>query len=200
MYMFHCHILEHEDDGMMTLFEVVVPINITQAASRKTHGSAGTFDIALPVTGNPGIECRSGGVNGNYTMVFTFDNLVTNVDGANVTTGVGSIASSQIDSSNAHNYIVNLTGVANAQQITVTLTNVHGPEGVFSSAVSVPVKVLIGDTTYNGVVNASDVSQTKAQTGQPTTSANFRSDINASGGINSSDVAQIKAQVGSSVP
>jgi FtsP/CotA-like multicopper oxidase with cupredoxin domain len=25
MYMLHCHILEHEDDGMMTQFEVVAP-------------------------------------------------------------------------------------------------------------------------------------------------------------------------------
>src|SRR5205085_1292303 len=25
MYMFHCHILEHEDDGMMTQFEVIAP-------------------------------------------------------------------------------------------------------------------------------------------------------------------------------
>jgi FtsP/CotA-like multicopper oxidase with cupredoxin domain len=25
MYMLHCHMLEHEDDGMMTQFEVVAP-------------------------------------------------------------------------------------------------------------------------------------------------------------------------------
>jgi hypothetical protein len=37
---------------VMQLFSVV---------SRKTHGSAGTFDVDLPSSGWPGIECRSGG-------------------------------------------------------------------------------------------------------------------------------------------
>ena len=40
IYMLHCHILEHEDDGMMTLFEVVPPITPTQVVSRKLHGGA----------------------------------------------------------------------------------------------------------------------------------------------------------------
>src|SRR5205807_1241245 len=42
VYMLHCHILEHEDDGMMTLFKVVPSLTPTQVVSRKTHGSAGT--------------------------------------------------------------------------------------------------------------------------------------------------------------
>ncbi len=47
-YMFHCHILEHEDDGMMTQFEVVAPVAPTQVVSRKAaqrnsfrHSAAG---------------------------------------------------------------------------------------------------------------------------------------------------------------
>jgi FtsP/CotA-like multicopper oxidase with cupredoxin domain len=200
IYMFHCHILEHEDDGMMTLFEVVTPVTTTRVVSRKTHAAAGTYDIDLPVTGNPGIECRSGGANGNYTLVFTFAEALTSVDGASVTTGAGSVVSSQIDSSDAHNYIVNLTGVSNVQRITVSLTNVHGPAGSFSSVVSAPMQVLIGDTTYNGVVNSSDVVQAKSRVGQSLNATNFRSDVNASGTVTSSDVALVKGQVGTELP
>ena len=41
------------------------------AVSRKTQG-AGTFDINLPPSGSPGIECRSGGGTNDYRVVFTF--------------------------------------------------------------------------------------------------------------------------------
>src|SRR2546430_16455009 len=53
---------------------------LTGAVSRKTQGVAGTFDINLPLSGEPGVECRSGG--GNYTEVFTFDNNVVSGSGA----------------------------------------------------------------------------------------------------------------------
>ncbi|PYU18576.1 MAG: hypothetical protein DMG30_27290, partial [Acidobacteria bacterium] len=49
-------------------------LQLTGSVSRKTHGGAGTFDINLPLSGEPGVECRSGG--GNYTEVFTFNNNV----------------------------------------------------------------------------------------------------------------------------
>src|SRR5438093_1690579 len=42
---------------------------LASVASRKVHGSAGTFDIDLPLTGTAGIECRRGGPNGDYEMV-----------------------------------------------------------------------------------------------------------------------------------
>src|SRR5437764_14533023 len=42
------------------------------AVSRKTHGSAGTFDIDLPLSGPEGIEDRSGGQNWNHSIVVTF--------------------------------------------------------------------------------------------------------------------------------
>jgi hypothetical protein len=107
----------------------------TSVVSRKTHGTAGTFDVDLPLTGNPGIECRSGGTNGDYTLVFTFGNPLANVDSASVTSGTGSVTTSNIDNSDAHNYIVNLTGVTNAQTLTVNLTNVTDSLGNFNSAV-----------------------------------------------------------------
>jgi hypothetical protein len=59
--------------------------------------------------------------------------------------------------------------------------------------------MLIGDTNGNGVVNATDVAQTKGQVGQPVTSSNFRTDVNASGIINATDVAIVKAHSGQSI-
>ena len=46
---------------------------LTTAVSRRTQGGAGTFDINLPLSGQPGVECRSTG--GNYTEVFTFNTM-----------------------------------------------------------------------------------------------------------------------------
>src|SRR5256885_1670930 len=52
------------------------------AVSRKTHGAAGDFDIDLPLSGPEGIECRSGGPNGNHTIVVTFPGPINSIGGA----------------------------------------------------------------------------------------------------------------------
>jgi hypothetical protein len=171
-----------------------------RVVSRKVHGSAGTFDVDLPLTGNPGIECRTGGTTGDYTLVFTFANPLTSVDGARVTTGTGSVGSSNIDSSDAHNYIVGLTGVTNAQVITMNLTNVSDSVGNFSSAVSASMAVLIGDVNSSRRVDAADVSLVRQQTLQAVSSSNFREDINASGRIDAADVSVARQQTLTSLP
>src|SRR5439155_3753876 len=33
------------------------PLQITSVVSRKVHGAAGTFDVDLPLSGEPGVEC-----------------------------------------------------------------------------------------------------------------------------------------------
>jgi trimeric autotransporter adhesin len=172
--------------------EKVGPTMLQTVVSRKTHGSAGTFDVDLPLTGSPGIECRSGGANGDYTMVFSFVNALTGAGGATVTSGNGSVSSAKIDSSNAHNYIVNLTGVTNAQTINVTLNNMTDSAGNSGSAVSARMGVLLGDVNASGVVTSGDTNLCKAQALQPVTSANFRNDVNASGAITTGDVNIIK--------
>jgi hypothetical protein len=91
------------------------------AFSRKIHGAAGTFDIPLPLSGTVGVECRSGGATNDYEMIINFANSVT-VDSASVTSGPGSVSSFTVDGSQV---TVNLTGVTNVQQITVTLFNVN---------------------------------------------------------------------------
>jgi hypothetical protein len=59
---------------------------------------------------------------------------------------------------------------------------------------------LVGDTNANRAVNASDVSQTKGQSGQPVTASNFRNDVNANGSINAGDINIVKANSGHSIP
>src|SRR5207253_5664542 len=178
----------------------IIPVQLTSVASRKVHGSSGTFDVDLPLSGNPGIECRSDGANGEHTIVFTFANTITSVGAASVTSGTGSVASGNIESNDAHNYIVNLTGVTNAQVITVSLTNVTDSASNFSSAVSASMGVLIGDTTADGSVNSADISQTKSQSGHAVSSSNFREDVTADGSINSADISLVKSKSGTALP
>ena len=164
------------------------------AFSRKTHGAAGTFDVPLPLTGNVGIECRTGGATNDYQTIINFATTVT-VGSASVTSGTGSVSSFSVSGSQV---TVNLTGVTNAQIITVTLINVN--DGTSSGDVPVSMGVLIGDVNGNGTVNATDVALTKSQVGMPVGSSNFREDVNANGLINSVDVAQVKSKVGTALP
>jgi hypothetical protein len=192
----------YADNGVaQTLIEhyPVPPVQLNTVVSRKTHGGAGTFDIDLPLNGS-GIECRNGGASGTYTMVFTFANTLASVGGASVTRGTGSVASNNIDSNDAHNYIVNLTGVTNAQRITVSLSNVADNAGDFSSAISASMGVLLGDVNASGRVDAADVSLVRQQTLQPVTSSNFREDINVSGRIDAADVSVARQQTLTSLP
>jgi len=165
------------------------------AFSRKTHGAAGTFDVPLPLTGNVGIECRSGGATNDYQMIINFASSVT-VESASVTSGTGSVSS--FSGSGTSQITVNLTGVTNVQRITVTLHNVNN--GTSTGDVPVSMGVLVGDVNGNAVVNSSDVSLTKAQVGQPVSGSNFREDVNASGTISATDVGQVKANVGNALP
>src|SRR6202035_3595806 len=109
-----------------------VPL-LTTAFSRKTHSAAGTFDIPLPLTGNAGVECRSGGATNDYQMIFNFANPVT-VGSASVTSGTGTVSSFSVSGSQV---TVNLTGVTDAQIITVILFNVNDGPGDASVSMGV---------------------------------------------------------------
>ena len=172
---------------------------LMSVVSRKAHGGAGTFDINLPLTGNAGIECRNGGANGDYTLVFSFTNPLVTVDGASVARGTGSVSSNDNDASDPRNYIVNLTGVTDAQAITVSLNNVTDSLGNVGN-VSNSMGVLMGDTNGDGFVNSADISQTKSQSGQPVTATNFREDVNTDGFINSADISLVKSKSGIALP
>src|SRR4029077_7160642 len=113
-------------------------IQPVSAVSHKIHGAAGPFDINLPLTGSPGIECRTGGANGDHTVIISFANAVT-VGSVSVSSsdGLAMVSSSSV---NGAVVTVNLTKVTNAQTITISLTNVS--DGTNSGNVGVTMGVL----------------------------------------------------------
>jgi hypothetical protein len=179
----------------------VPPVQLNAVVSRKVHGSAGTFDINLPLTGTRGVECRSGGTNSDYTMIFTFSNPLASVSRASVTSGTGTVSTNNVDTKDTHNYIVNLTGVSNAQYITVTLSIVTDSVGNSSTSVQGPsMGVLVGDVNATRGVDGNDVSAVQAHTRQPLNSTNFVYDVNTSGLIDGNDVSLVQSQTRTSLP
>lgn len=178
---------------------VASPVNLISAASRKTHGNFGDFDVTLPLTGPRGVEPRTGGPNGNFTIVFTFQNPLTNVADARVTSGNGTVTSNGIGN-DPHQYFVNLSGVTNAQYITISLTNVFDSAGNSSTTVSVPMGVLLGDNDATGRVDGNDVSATQSHTRQTTNNTNYRYDVDVSGRIDGNDVSATQGQTRTSLP
>jgi hypothetical protein len=158
------------------------PPTPTSVVSRKTHGSAGTFDIDLPLSGDPGIECRSGGANGEHDVVFAFAGPVpiafASCNGTPATT-----------SSSGNETTVHCTGISNTQSVAVSL-----------GGISVSMDVLLGDVTANKTVSNTDVASVKAHVAASVTSSNFRNDVSANGIISNTDVSTTKAQVGTSLP
>ena len=180
--------------------ELAIGVHPTNAASWKTHGDAGNLAIDLPLTGLE-IECRSGGANNDYQMIVNFAQPVT-FSSAAVISGVGVISSMSASSGTAGSagsqVTINLTGVTNAQIITVALFDVD--DGTRHGDLGVRMAVLVGDANDDGKVNASDVSQIKFRSGQAVDVGNVRADVIASGAINASDVSAVKSKSGTALP
>ncbi len=180
--------------GRLDIKAAVDHLLLTSAVSRKIHGAT-AFDIPMPLTGEPAVECRSSG--GNHTLVFTFDNNVVSGN-AGVTSGVGTVSGTPTFSANT--MTVNLTGVADVQKITVTLSGVTDTLSQVLPDTALSLNILGGDTNGNKTVNSTDVSQTKTQSGAAVSAANFREDVVVNGSINASDISFVKLRSGSSVP
>ena len=186
--------------------EPAAPLAATSAVSRKVHGGFGPFDIPLPLSGSPGIECRGpGGGTNPYQVVVSFANPIASVNGHAVPvpgdatlTGTGSVSAITIVGSTV---VVDLTGVATQQQIGLTLTNVS--DGTSSGNIPVPMIVLVGDSagTGNNSVNSGDIAFVKSKAGAAVIDGtNFRADIAVSGTINASDISLVKSKSGNQFP
>ncbi|HJT82437.1 MAG TPA: hypothetical protein VJ719_14680 [Chthoniobacterales bacterium] len=163
---------------------------LLNVVSRKTHGTE-SFDIPLPQTGTRGVECRSGGPSGDFTIVFQFANPITNCGSSpNGTVQPGA---------SSNECAVQLTGVPDGQYATVTLNGVlddHAGQGNLSATFG----VLLGDVSGNGAVSNTDVAAVKGQVSAPVTASNCRDDVTTNGAVSNTDVSVAKGQVGNTLP
>ncbi len=180
------------------------PVQAITAVSRKTHGSAGTFDLTLPLNlqfnTRPGIESRvpgqtPAGAGIDHQIVLTFP---TAVSFSNITPTSGTAAVQSFTGNNSNTVTINLSNVSNAQRTTITLLGVN--DGINTNDVAVQMGVLLADVNSSARVDAADVSLVRQQTLQPITASNFREDINATGRIDAADVSIARQKALTSLP
>lgn len=183
---------QHEED---VYYVRVTPtgssgINLVSAASRLTHGTAGTFDVNMPLTGVSGVECRSATT---YNAVFTFDAPVSSGE-VTVLSGAATVGAITF---NGNSMTAELTGVTAAEDVTLHTQNINGDGQAHGD---VQFGFLVADADANRVVGKSDQTLVKGQLNQPVTAANFREDLNADGRIKTSDANLVKTNKGHSIP
>jgi hypothetical protein len=180
--------------GAITFAVPGAPAVLQSVVSRKVHGAAGTFDVPLAATpADPSTEPRIGPAQ---TLVFTFDKPIASAT-ASVTEGAA-VAAAPAFSGN--DVIVDLTGVANQQYLTVTLTNVVPVDGGAAGSASIRVGFLLGDVNQSRTVSVADLGFINAQLSQPVTAANFIDDINASGTVSVADKGIANASLTTALP
>jgi hypothetical protein len=145
----------------------------------------------LPLTGNPGIECRSSAAAGGYQIVLQFPNSVSSPGVAAVTSGPGQVQGATVNGSTV---TVNVSGLVNAQTTVITLNSVT--TGGITGNVSVPIALLVGDTNWDGVVNSGDALQVRSRSGQLVNATTFRYDLNGDGLVNTGDAIMVRARTG----
>jgi hypothetical protein len=164
--------------------------HLVSAASRLTHGSAGTFDVNMPLTGTSGVEDRS---SSSYLAVFTFDAPVTSgmvtVTGGTATVGAVTFSGNEVRAV--------LTGVTPAEIVTLQVKNVNN-DGQTDG--TVPFGFLSADVDANRVVAKPDQTIVNGAIGQTVNASNFRDDIDLSGAINKRDVRGIARFKGNTIP
>ncbi len=185
-----CAVTATNGDGTSTASassNSVTPLLLTAVQSRKTHGSAGTFDLPIDRTqtvgGSVTVEPRA--IGSGHKIVFQFDGTITSIGTVTVSPNMAVTSTST-----SNEIVVTLSNASDNQRVAITLANINGTV----STPTVALGFLLGDVNNSRSVNASDISAVKARSGAVVTSANAVYDVNASGGINAADISGIKAR------
>lgn len=167
--------------GVNGIVYTATSLTLQSAFSRKTHGTAGGFDVPLPLTGAEGIESRGGAKDSLY---LTFNNNLTGAGRVTSSCGRASVA---LDPDDAKNLIVTVgSRRCNAMNITITVDGITDDQGDTGSATLTYGK-LIGDVDGSGVVALADLSAIRAVAPSPVDSGNFRDDLNLDGIVSFED-------------
>jgi photosystem II stability/assembly factor-like uncharacterized protein len=169
-------------------------LELLSAVSRK-----GGFDIDLPLTGPIGIECRSGGADGAYKLLLTFNNSLTSIDA--ITASCGTVDSSAIDNADPHQLRISLTGLTcNAETVAVALSGIQDDQGNTLASAEVSAGLLLGDVNGDSVVDNADAEQLRSDRREATDSSNYREDLNTNGRIDAADFRTLKSNLGTILP
>ena len=181
----------------VTLPDGTAPPALVERLSRKTHGGAGTFNLPLAVTiSSPTTEPRAGGAGNEHTIVFTFDKPVA----SGTATVLEGVATAGTPSFSGTEMIVPLSGVANAQYVSVSVSNVTATDGTSGGSGSVRVGLLLGDINGSRSVSLSDMLLANAALSQTVTPGNYLNDVNASGTLTLSDLLVINSALTQTLP
>jgi hypothetical protein len=177
-------------------------LTVQGAVSRKTHGSAGDFDLPInviagtePVPGAAPVECR---VGTNLELVVTFDR---NVTAANAEINLGT-ASLDTTTCSGNQVILDLSDVTNAQSLQIGLSDVQGEDGSVLANATMSLSILIGDTDGNGIVSAADMRVVRDDLGTSGGDSDFspRADCGTLGVVSARDMAIVRDNFGTSLP
>jgi hypothetical protein len=178
-----------------TLARQTLPGPVLQALySRKAHVNRTDFDLSLPLSGKPGVEGRN---STNYKLVFRFDRQITGARAA-VTAGVGAVSGPVVCTGT--DVVVALSGVSNAQWLTVTVSEITAGDGSYAVSTTGRVGVLAGDVDGDGRVVSTDVLKVRQLTGAVAVATTFRCDVDLTGVINSTDYLMTRQWTGYSLP
>lgn len=166
--------------------EVIGPLTLTNAVSRKTHGSSGVYDLRLPFDKKViyAGESRMGNI---LELLLKFDAPLSE-DSVRIETAPGTIEGSPVI--NDDGVTVRIKNIPEASSFTLLLADQAG----FSSILE--ISLLPGDVNGDCVVNLVDLSMIRANLFQPLTENNFRFDMNADGVINIVDLSETKTRLG----
>jgi alpha-tubulin suppressor-like RCC1 family protein len=169
-----------------------IPFSFLGAVSRKTHSTAGTFDISLaesPRTASD-VTVEPRGI-GNHKIVFRFNRAVNTVGSATVTDSAQALIGTRGLAINGSDIEVNLFSIPDGRYVTVSLNGVNG-----TLDVSARVAFLFGSFSATGSVVRNDVSATRTYSGRRAYFDNFKHDVNVSGLISAADVVSVNKRLG----
>ena len=96
-------------------------------------------------------------------------------------------ATAGVPTFSGNDVIVPLTGVTNAQYVTVSLSNVASADGGTGGSGTVRIGFLLGDVNQNRVVTVADLGLVNSHLAQLVTATNFIYDVNVTGTLSVAD-------------
>ncbi len=159
------------------------------AVSRKTHGSAGTFDVAVHVPG--AVEPRQAGP----TKLIVIFNQEVQAPGGPTTDDIalssGTVTGVAFYTHNGPQLTIDMTGAANQANLVVSYPGLTDGQGD-PLAETLCFGVLAGDATGDRRVNVLDLVQVRNVLNQVPTQSTFTRDVTADGAVNVLDLVAVR--------